>query len=135
MPLAVLLCLDVARCAANRSANGLKALHYERLVPSISESTLTAVRSMSATALCMHADRLRNSAGSQDMQRVVAESPIPALLPAHLGHPVSAVRHAAVWTAINLFIVPAGASEATRHAVRAYRVNAISVHAAFWERY
>ena len=52
------------------------------------------------------------------MQRAVIESQIPALLPGHLGHPVSAVRHAAVWTAINLFLVPAGANEAMQHAVR-----------------
>ena len=64
------------------------------------------------------AELLRHSAGSPDMQRAVGESPVPALLPGHLSHPVSAVRHAAVWTAINLFLVPAGANEATRHAVR-----------------
>ena len=52
------------------------------------------------------------------MQKAVAESPVPALLPGLLGHPVSAVRHAAVWTAINLFHVPAGSNEAAQHAVR-----------------
>ena len=51
------------------------------------------------------------------MQTAVAESATTGLLPRLMQHPVSAVRHAAASTAINLFNVPPSATAAPRHMV------------------
>ncbi len=60
------------------------------------------------------------------MQKSVAESAIISLLPSLLSHPVSAVRHAATWTAINLLYVPAGASDAFRRMVCSHKPRRVA---------